>query len=147
MTKEQKITLSLQQLVEERQKLNSRMKSLQQKAGTRSQILAELFAARDTLNHIKDSKTEEKIMVDLGAGVYIEAKIDVKGKVQRSFAGNIIIDKKAENVLKDITTDIEKVQKDIEAIQQEMGQLVQSQQGIDTIIGQIQQKQFQDRKK
>jgi len=89
--KNQKITLSLQQLIEESKAMNARLNGLGRETEMRRQMLTEMFAARDSLKQFEKSKGEETIMVDLGAGVYVDAKIEKPDSVKRSVAGNVLV--------------------------------------------------------
>ncbi len=115
-TGEKKITLTGQQLLQlarqERQRLeqvNMRISSLQ---GFRN----ELVGAKEALKEIEKNEKGNRIMVNLGAGIYIEASVEDNAKTIAAIAGSVFKEKKNEELIKLLDGRIAGVDRQLESI-------------------------------
>ncbi|PIN85255.1 MAG: prefoldin subunit alpha [Candidatus Diapherotrites archaeon CG11_big_fil_rev_8_21_14_0_20_37_9] len=119
MTDEKKATLTgpqlMQLLTQEERKLediNSRINAFQN-------YKSELIGAKDTLKEIEKNKEGDKILVNIGAGVYLEAKIEDSSKAIAAIAGNVFNAKSGKELQKLIDNKLANMDKSLNAIGEE----------------------------
>mgnify|MGYP001074905129 CR=1 FL=1 len=64
-------------------------------------IMSDINKAERTINEVKNIKTKEKIMVNIGAGVLIPCEVENTKQVQVVLPGSIIVNKDVESILND----------------------------------------------
>ncbi|HIH09680.1 MAG TPA: prefoldin subunit alpha [Candidatus Diapherotrites archaeon] len=113
---EQKVTLTGNQLLQlsaqERQKLseiNRRISSIQS-------FRNELAAAHDALEEISRTEKGEKALINLGAGVFVQASIEENSKALTSIAGNAFREKPNQDISKALSAKIGALDKNLEGI-------------------------------
>ena len=62
----------------------------------------EIMKAEQTLNEMKTVKDNEKLLVNVGAGILVECNIENKKTAKITLPGNIVVDKDIHIILKDI---------------------------------------------
>lgn len=124
MAEEQKtIKLTEQQLINAFTGERQNLEALQAQLGSTENYLREILAATDALNAIKKAKEKEKIIVPLGAGIYIDASVESNTEAKSGLAGGVVANTRIEDALKGLEAkkaDTEKaigeMQKDLERI-------------------------------
>ncbi len=111
---EQKVTLTGPQLVQlagqERQRLDLASRRLESIQGFRT----ELMGAKEALQEIGKNESGNKILVNLGAGIYIEAGVEDNSKALVAIAGSVFREKKNEELIKLIGQRISEATKQLE---------------------------------
>jgi len=74
-------------------------------------LLTEVIRAKQTLKDIKETKHQDKILVNIGAGILVECEITDKEKAKITLPGNIMIDKEMHTIIKDIESREEELNK------------------------------------
>jgi len=65
-------------------------------------LFLEISKAENTLNEIKKVKSSESILMNVGAGVLVDCKVENVKEVKISLPGSIIVSKNIDEVIKDI---------------------------------------------
>lgn len=65
-------------------------------------LFLEISKAENTLNEIKKINSSENILMNIGAGILVDCKVDNVKEVKISLPGSIIISKDIDQVIKDI---------------------------------------------
>lgn len=119
MAEEQKISLTGNQLAQlanqERQKLaeiNRRISAFQ---GFRT----ELMGARDALEEIGRNEKGEKILVNLGGGIFMQAALEENSKALSTIAGNIFREKSGKELVKELEKKIQNLGNTLESAGEE----------------------------
>lgn len=115
MAQRKQVKLTQQQLMQTFVGENNRLEEINRRIMELSAVLNELTMAIDALKAMKQDK--EKIMVPLGAGVFLEATAEKPREVVFSMTGGVLKTKKAEEVKKELETRKEALQKVFEANQ------------------------------
>ena len=118
---EQKIQLTGNQLVQLAQQERKKLAEINQRANQFRNFKTELRAAKDTLEEISQNKKGDKIMINLGAGIYINASVDNTETATTGLSGNIFKEKKISEITKTLA-------KKIESIDKTMVQVIEDQQ-------------------
>lgn len=109
--KQQKqVTLNEQQLMQLFQTENERLNESNQKGTALRNILTETMTARDTISGITGAKKDEKIMVPIGAGILIAAKIEDNKTALWSMQGSAAVKKPFEEIEKELATRIQNIE-------------------------------------
>ena len=87
-------------------------------------VLAEANVAEEAIEEIKKAEKNEKIIVDLGAGIYAEAMLDNNDRFKTAFAGNILLNSDAKKTKEHLTAQKEMIQKEIGVVSKEFEQTV-----------------------
>ena len=119
MAEEKQIRLTGNQIeqlaVQERQKLaevNRRISSLQ---GFRN----ELHAAHDSIEEITKTDKGEKMLVNLGAGVFVNATLEENSKAITSIAGSAFREKTNKEIVKSLSQKISALEKNLSTVAEE----------------------------
>lgn len=119
MAEEKKVTLTGQQLMQfaaqERQKLeqvNSRIAALQN-------FRNEMRGTKDALQEISRNEKGNKVMVNLGAGIYVEAVLEENTKAIAAIAGSVFKEKKNEELMTSLENRLTTIDKQLEGIAKE----------------------------
>jgi len=65
-------------------------------------LLTEVIKSKQTLKEIKTTKSQEKILVNVGAGILVECEVTNKENAKITLPGNIMVDKDINTIIKDI---------------------------------------------
>jgi len=65
-------------------------------------LLTEIIRAKSTLDEIKNSKSNDSILINIGAGILVECNVANKTHAKITLPGNIMIDKNLDVIIKDI---------------------------------------------
>ncbi len=76
----------------------------------------ELLAAKDVLTEIEKNKKGDKILINLGAGVYMNMTIDETSKAISSLSGNVFKEKNSKELIKVLDNKIKNMNKTISKI-------------------------------
>jgi prefoldin alpha subunit len=117
--KEKKVTLTGKQMVDLIQFNRERLEALNAKSRELGFFHRELMAARDSLNELKKNKKEQKILVNLGAGNFIDATTEKELKVKYGIAGNVIKETTVEKAIEEIEKKMKDVEKELEFVRKE----------------------------
>jgi len=127
---EKTINLSGKQIVDGLNQQKAQLDAIQRGMASIQGLIQELFFAKESIKGIKKTKKGEKSLISLGAGVFLEMKVDETTKVKRSIAGNILIDSKIDAALeelekqeKEATEKLQQLYKQQESIQANMNTL------------------------
>ena len=127
---EKTINLSGKQIVDGLNQQKAQLDAIQRGMASIQGLIQELFFAKESIKAIKKTKKGEKSLIALGAGVFLEMKVDETTKVKRSIAGNILIDSKIDAALeelekqeKEATEKLQQLYKQQESIQANMNTL------------------------
>lgn len=119
---EKQVKLTGQQVSQMHQIEATKLEAYNRRIEVVQRTIIDIQAALDALKELKKEK-ENKIMVSLGAGAYIDATVEELKKVKVGLSGNVLIDKKpeeAESALKkmqeEAKTELEKTAKDREKV-------------------------------
>ncbi len=140
---QKKVKLSEQQLMNifssERGKLENIQSDI---AMTQSQLL-EIAAATDALNAIKKSQEKEKIIVPVGAGVYIDALVESNANAKASMAGGIVANMTIDEALKILAERKEGTGNSLAEMQKAWEKVSANLESISRLLSMIEQKKQQ----
>jgi len=115
MAEEKKqIVLTGQQLVNAYRNEEAKFQALQQRSQQLNMLFIEASTAEEAVNEIKKAAKNEKIIVDLGAGICIEAMLDGNEKFKTGLAGGILQNADSGDALAYLKKQKEALQKEIE---------------------------------
>ncbi len=137
------VRVSGQQLSEMHQVEQSKLETLYSRLNVAQKVLVDQLAAIDALKELQKEKSAI-ILVPLGAGTYVEAKIENAEKVKSSVSNGVMVDTEISKTLKKLEQLLEKTRKEVEMLQAEQGIAYNNLAGIENIIAfaskQMQQK-------
>ena len=125
MTEKKEMKLTGQQAVRLFEAEKAKMGVVQRKMESIQGIAMELDNAILALEEIKKTTKDSPFLVPLGAGVYIEAKLENTTNAKHSLAGSIMIDEKVEDIVKKLSTQKKEALQNMETLQKE-GQALSS---------------------
>ena|SRR3989344_1324055 len=109
----QEVTLSGAQVMNFYNNERNKLSIIQRRFDSLQNLLNETMLSINSLNELKKSSKNEKILVNLGAGVFADALIENNGKVKVSLAGNVVLDKPVDEALLDLEKRKNELEKDI----------------------------------
>ena len=109
----QEVTLSGAQVMNFYNNERNKLSIIQRRFDSLQNLLNETMLSINSLNELKKSSKNEKILVNLGAGVFADASIENNGKVKVSLAGNVVLDKPVDEALLDLEKRKNELEKDI----------------------------------
>jgi len=121
MTEKKSVQLTGNQLMQLAQQERQKLNEISQRANQFRNFKTELRAAKDTLEELSQNKKGDKIMINLGAGIYVNASIDNTETATTGLSGNIFKEKKITEITKTLA-------KKIESIDKTMVQVIEDQQ-------------------
>ncbi len=145
MVKKKAIELNAEQLMEAYRNEQSRFAFLQRRQLELQRAIQEIMAAIDTINELKKGKSEENILVSLGAGTYIEAKVANVKKVKTGLAGNILIEETLEKTEKKLLEERKKVEKSLIELREGMRKVAENVKGFEKVFRQIRERMAKQR--
>jgi prefoldin alpha subunit len=120
MAEEKKqVVLTGAQLVNAYKNEEAKFQALQQRSQQLNGLFIEAHTAEEAVNEIKKAVKNEKILVDLGAGVYAEAMIDSNDKFKTGLAGGILQNADSKNALEYLKNQKDALQKELETVAKE----------------------------
>ncbi|MBU2475892.1 hypothetical protein KKG83_00305 [Candidatus Micrarchaeota archaeon] len=102
MAEQKTVKLTGDQIMGALRQEKTRMESIQRAIVSVDNLLQEIFFAKDSLKAVKNTKKGEKAMISLGAGVFLDIKIDENTKVKKSLAGNVLINSQIEKTISEL---------------------------------------------
>ncbi len=113
-----KLELNLRQIqaLIEREKI--RLDIIQNNYAMLQQRMADVSAAIESLNAIKNAKKDERILVSLGSGIFLDAKI-CDNKNAKKLLANALITKSIPAAIKDLQELKDSISKDIKTLLQD----------------------------
>ncbi len=120
----------MQLVAQEKQKAEE----LTQRINSFQSFKSELRAAKDALSEIEKSKKGEKILVNLGAGIYVEASIEENTQAISSLSGKIFKTKKIKDLDKTIENKIKNLDKTIATVAEEQSKAVSRLNQLESVI-------------
>ncbi|MBN2067160.1 MAG: hypothetical protein JW744_01690 [Candidatus Diapherotrites archaeon] len=140
MAQKKEIRLNQQQMLEAYRNEQSKLAFLQGRQAEMQQALMEIASAIDSISELGKAKKDEAILVSLGAGTYIEAKLSEMKKVKSGLAGNVLIEEDNEKVQKKLEMEREKVEASLAQLQKEMQTIANNLRGFESIFRQAREK-------
>ena len=125
MTEKKELKLTGQQAVRLFESEKAKIGVVQRKMESLQGITMELNNAILALEEIKKTKSDSPFLVPLGAGVYIEAKLENTTNAKHSLAGSIMIDEKVEDIIKKLNVQKKEALQNMGTLQKE-GQALSS---------------------
>lgn len=111
---ESKVTLTGPQLMQLATQERQRLEQANMRIGSLQGFRNELAGARDALEEIAKNEKGSRIMVSLGAGIYVEAALEENSKAIAAIAGSVFKEKKSEELIKMLGQRLEGVDKQVE---------------------------------
>jgi prefoldin alpha subunit len=102
MVERKKIKLNKEQTISFYKTKEQELQGISKKLQEIDNLLNEIRKAKQTLTEIQKSKEKESILVNVGAGVLVEASIVNNKSARITLPGNIMVDKDIKIVLQDI---------------------------------------------
>ncbi|VVB99384.1 Prefoldin subunit alpha [uncultured archaeon] len=131
---EKKMTLTGPQLMQLGQQERSRLEQLNTRISSLQGARNELFGAKDALKELSNADKGTKIMVNLGAGIYAEASIEDCSKATTAIAGNVFREKKADEIIKEIESRTQSIEKQLGVLGQEQQSVIARVNQLESII-------------
>lgn len=119
MEEKRQIKLTGQQMLQAYNTEQIKLEALQNRRQQLQGLIAETIGAEESLKGIEKAPKNQKIMVSLGAGIYIEAKIESGKEVKTGLGGGVLLNSSIEKALKALAKRSEEIQKDFNAVQQD----------------------------
>src|SRR3989338_412067 len=99
-TKEQKTTITGQQLVQLNQQERQRLEQVNSRISSLQGAKMELLGTMEALTELGKNEKGNKIVVNLGAGVFVEASVQDNENALAAIAGSIFKEKKNPDIIK-----------------------------------------------
>jgi prefoldin alpha subunit len=116
MAEQKTIKLTGDQIIGALKQEKARMESIQRAIVSVDNLLQEIFFAKDSLKAVKNTKKGEKAMISLGAGIFLDIKIDENTKVKKSLAGNVLINSQIEKTINELEEREKEAQEKLEEL-------------------------------
>jgi prefoldin alpha subunit len=142
---EKQIKFTPKQLLDTYMADEQRFSAIQKRQEELQQVITEMAKASVSLKELKKAKSEQDILVSLGAGIYTEAKTKNVKSVKASLAGSILTDTTVEKALEKLEKDMGEIQKEIRQIAEQKQKVAQNMQTISALMQQ-RQKAMQEKK-
>lgn len=123
----------IQQYQKDYQDLNTTMQRINELEG----ITNEINSAAEALGEIQKGKKDEKTMIPLGAGIYIETKLDQTKICKKSLAGNLLVDSDIKNTIKKLIEEEEKARTALNRMYEQRNRLQKSVNTLEMILKQM----------
>lgn len=137
MAEKTEVRLTGQQTMRLFEAERAKMSVVQRKMESIQSIIGELNNAVSALNEIKKTQNDSSFLVPLGAGVYIEAKLENTKKAKHSLAGSIMVDEKVEEIIKKLNTQKKEALQNLEIMQKEGQALSLNINNLGTVLNQM----------
>lgn len=133
------VKLTEPQLVNAFNSERANLEGLQEQYSRTENYLQELLAARDALAAIQKAKDNEKIVVPLGAGVYIDAAIENKNTVKASFGSGVVMPTSIDEALKELEGRKTDTEKAVAGLQRDREQMLSNLNSLGKLLNTIEQ--------
>lgn len=140
---QKQIELKGPQVLQAYQSEQRKLEVIQTRKQTLQQLMAETVGAEQTLQEIEGKTKEEKVMIPLGAGLYIEGKVDASKGLKKGLGEGIIAKSTVKQSLKELEERKVEIRKDMERIQQQEKLTLTNLNNLGSAIEQARQKQKQ----
>ena len=137
MDEKKELKLTSQQTVRLFEAERAKMGVVQRKMESIQGIVMDLDNAISALEEIKKTKSGSPFLVPLGAGVYIEAKLENTKNAKHSLAGSIMVDEKVEEIIKKLNTQKKEALQNMEILQKEGQALSSNINNLGTVLNQM----------
>lgn len=134
MAEKNQIELKGQQVIQAYQVEQAKLEDLQRKMQGLQTLMLETSAAEQSLSEISKAGKNQKIMVALGAGIYIDATLESTKKVKVGLGDGVLMGETLEKALKDLTKRKAEIQKDIIGVQKAESVAMQNLRNLGTAI-------------
>ena len=139
------VEMNLQQVQALIERERIRLDIIQNNYAMLQQRLAELNAAIDSLNAVKNAKKEEKILVSLGAGIFLDAKVS-DNKNARKLLANTLLIKSIPSLIKDLQDAKDEINRNIKRLSEDRQRAMHNITQLTNLIAAA-QKQIQSQQK
>ncbi|MCR4335910.1 MAG: prefoldin subunit alpha [archaeon] len=129
---EKKVQLTGNQLMQMAAQEQQKLAQINNQIARFQEFKTELQAAKDVLTEIANNKKGDKIMINLGAGIYMKATIDETAKAVSSLSGNVFKEKNSKELIKMLENKIGNMNKTI-------GKIAEDQQKAMARVNQLEQ--------
>lgn len=147
MAEEKKqIKLTEDQLLNAFANERSNMEAMQASLSNAENNMREIFAATDALNTIKKAKENEKIIVPLGSGIFIDASLESNQNAKSSLAGGVVVNVAIEEALKQLLERKQETEKTIGEMHKELERISTNLNSIGSMIRTIEHKKSEQGK-
>ena len=131
MAGEENVRLTGAQLAEQERR---RLDEVSGRIGSFQNFRTELRAAKDALEALGKGKKGDKILVSLGAGVYVRASVDDTGKAVSALTGNVFMNKSGKEIIGVLEKKIRNMDKTIEQAFEEQQKAISRLNQLEQII-------------
>ena len=136
---QKEIRLTGEQILLQYNDTRARLETVQSRIRALAGMRQDMLLANTALKAISSAQEGEKILVALGAGIYIEAEAKNVKKVKKLLAGNIMVDDDSEATIKSVQEELEKTGRAMQELQREEQALGQNLNALGQIIQKTQE--------
>lgn len=144
---EKTIKLTGQQIVESLNQEKSRLEAVQRGIASVQGILQEVFFAKESIKAVQKTKKGENAMVTLGAGIFLDVKIDETTKVKSTIAGNILIESDLDKALEELEKREKEVQEKLQELDKQQQRIYANINTLGRIVSEAQKARAEQEKK
>jgi len=116
MDEKKQVKLTGNQLIQLANQERQKLEQINNQLSRFQNFKTELRAAKDALEDIEKNKKGEKMLVNLGAGIYMKASIEDTGKAISALSGNVFKEKNVKEITKILDKKIQGVDKTINSV-------------------------------
>ncbi len=135
---EKTVNLNGKQIVDAITQEKKRLEHVQRSINSVENLLQEIFFAKESVKAIQKAKKGEKAIITLGAGIFLDMKVDENTKVKRSVAGNILIENKTEKALEELEKQEKEVREKLETLNKQQQSIYANMNTLSRIITEAQ---------
>ncbi|MBI4053659.1 MAG: hypothetical protein HY394_06525 [Candidatus Diapherotrites archaeon] len=136
---QKEIRLTGEQILLQYNDTRARLETVQSRIRALAGMRQDMLLASTALKAISSAEEGEKILVALGAGIYIEAEAKNVKKAKKLLAGNVMVDDDAEATIKSVQEELEKTGRTMQELQREEQGLGQNLNALAQIIQRTQE--------
>ena len=129
---EKKVQLTGNQLIQMSNQEKQKLAQINDQLARFREFKTELQASKDVLTEIAKNKKGDKILINLGAGIYMNASIEENSKAISSLSGNVFKEKDSKELINILDSKIKNMNKTI-------GKIAEDQQKIIARVNQLEQ--------
>jgi len=141
MADEKTIKLNEEQLINAFASERANMEAIQSNISAAGNRLRDILAATEALKAIQKAKENEKIVVPIGAGVFIDASLESNSTAKNSIAGGVVVNADIEGILKDLAEKKQEMEKVIAEMQKDLERVVANVNSLGGVLRTMEQKQ------
>jgi len=134
MAEEQSVRLTGNQLAQLANQERQKLAGINQRIESYQSFRNELMGAKEALKELSNTQKGGKILVNLGAGVFIEANATENKKAISAMAGSIFREKTSENLIRDIDKKIAGMDKNIADVAEQQQKTISRVNQLDQIM-------------